>query len=139
MAERAIETPGKSEKLAGLRSLFKEAETIGKEKGDIKATLNQLKSALPGLKDVVGDLKTLSDKATFTLTGKAFNEVAKQFGYSTSGGTARASMISMINNQILPLLKPTFGSAFTETEGRKLVEAFSDVDATPIVTGKQTV
>jgi hypothetical protein len=131
VAERAIETPGKSKKLAGLRSLFKEAETIGKEKGDIKAALNQLKSALPGLKDVVGDLKTLSDKATFTLTGKAFNEVAKQFGYDTSGGTARASMISMINNQVLPLLRPTFGAQFTEREGKRLEQAFSDVNAPP--------
>ena len=39
-------------------------------------------------------------------------------------------MVAIITNQTLPLLKETFGAAFTETEGKRLEASFADPDAT---------
>lgn len=109
----------------------KAAELEAKGRGESANDLIKRKAAMPGLEKVVGELKVLADEATFTLTGKAFNAIAKQFGYSTKGGTARASMVAMVDNQVLPLLKPIFGAAFTENEGTRLRNAFLDPDSTP--------
>lgn len=103
-----------------------------KQRGDIFTELNQMQAALPGLKDVVSKLKVLSGDATFTLGGRVFDEAAKQvFGVATKGATSRDKMISLVNNQILPLLRPIFGSQFTEREGDRLISAFADVNSTP--------
>lgn len=110
----------------------KEAEILAKQRGDVFTDLNQAEAAIPGLRTVVGKLKVLSDEATFTLGGQGFDIVAKQvFGFATKGATARDKMISVISNQVLPLLKPIFGSQFTEREGDRLIAAFADVDSTP--------
>ena len=38
---------------------------------------------------------------------------------------------SIVNNQVLPLLKPTFGGAFTVQEGDALKATLGDPDASP--------
>ena len=103
-----------------------------KQRGEVFTDLNQAEAAMPGLIDVVEKLKVLSGQATFTLGGRVFDEAAKQmFGVATKGATARDKMTSLISNQVLPLLKPIFGSQFTEREGDRLIAAFADVDSTP--------
>lgn len=116
---------------AKVRAAIKEAEVVGIARGESVTDLVRAEAALPGLTEVVGKLKVLSEDATFTLAGKGFNEVAKQFGLSTTGGTSRASMVSIVDNQILPLLRPIFGAAFTAAEGEKLRNALMDPDSTP--------
>jgi len=102
------------------------------QRGGVFTDLNQAEAALPGIKSVVEKLKTLSGEATFTLGGRVLDEAAKQvFGIALKGGTARSKMISLIDNQVLPLLKPIFGSQFTEREGDSLKKAFADPDSTP--------
>ena len=39
--------------------------------------------------------------------------------------------MTLINNQVLPLLRQTFGAAFTEREGETLKATMGDPDATP--------
>ena len=88
-------------------------------------------AGLPGLKDAVSQLKELSALATSTFGGKVFDIAVKQTGFgSTKGATARAKMKAIIANQTLPLLKETFGSAFTEAEGARLEASFADPEAT---------
>ena len=119
------------ELLPGIRAAIKLAEQQAVKEGEIFTELNAAKAALPGIKQVVSKLKSLADEGTFTLAGQAFNAVAKQLGFSTSGDTARSSMIALVDNQVLPLLRPIFGAAFTKAEGDSLKAALLDPDSTP--------
>jgi hypothetical protein len=106
------------------------ADATSKARGTALTDLGKQKAALPGIKEVFGKLNVLADEATWTLAGKARNEIAKQLGFSTKGGTARSTMISLVNNQILPMLRPIFGAQFTEREGDRLIAAMNDPDST---------
>ena len=56
----------------------------------------------------------------------------KEFGFGgTTGGTAREQYDSIVSNQVLPLLKPTFGTQFTGTEGKSLRATLGNINATP--------
>ena len=113
-----------------IQSAIKLAESEALARGETITDLARAEAALPGLTEVVTQLKSLAGDATFTLAGKGFNEIAKQFGYSTAGSTARASMVSIVDNQVLPLLRPIFGAAFTAAEGDRLRNAMLDPEST---------
>jgi len=101
-------------------------------RGEALTELSRSKAALPGLRDTVAQLKELAPIATSTLGGRVFDTVIKEAGFgSTEGANARAKFISIVNNQVLPLLKPTFGAAFTEREGETLKATMGDPNATP--------
>lgn len=108
------------------------AESEAKERGETLTALNRSKAAMPGLEVAVGELRGLASVATSTLGGKAFDAVLKETGFgSTKGATARAKFIAIVNNQVLPLLKETFGAAFTFQEGEALKATMGDPDASP--------
>lgn len=107
------------------------SKVTGKLLGEDIDLLENMEASLPQLRDVTKELLTLVNDATFTTTGKVWNTIAKEAGYSTKGGTARARMESIADNEILPLLKQTFGSAFTEGEGARLRKTLIDPDSTP--------
>jgi len=101
-------------------------------RGEALTELSRSKAALPGLRDTVAQLKELAPIATSTLGGRVFDTVIKEAGFgSTEGANARAKFISIVNNQVLPLLKPTFGAAFTVREGETLKATMGDPNATP--------
>lgn len=118
--------------LPSIRSNIKRAEEAAKSRGEAISEYDRAKAALPGLREVVGKLKTLSDVATYTMAGRAFDGISKELGFgATEGATARAKMESLVNNQILPLLRDTFGAQFTEREGERLQRTMLDFDAAP--------
>lgn len=89
-------------------------------------------SKLPELKETVKRLNELADKATFTYAGQAKDFLQKQaFGKTTEGAKAREEYTAIVNNQILPLLRDTFGAQFTEREGEQLRQTLGNADATP--------
>lgn len=115
-----------------ISALVKLAEKEAIERGDTLTALQRSKAALPGLTDAVGQLKELSQLATSTFGGKVFDFAVKQTGFgSTTGATSRAKFVAIVNNQVLPLLKETFGAAFTATEGESLKATMGDPDASP--------
>jgi hypothetical protein len=138
---RDIKAEGEKEKekliaqsrlLPGIRSAIKQAEVEAQAKGEALTGYNRAKAALPGLQQVTTKLKQLADIGTYTLGGKAFNLMAKELGFgATKGATARASMISIVDNQVLPLLKATFGGSFSVQEGDSLRSSLLDANATP--------
>lgn len=108
------------------------AEKEATERGEVLTALNRSKAALPGLKSAVNELKELAPIATSTLGGKVFDQAVKQSGFgSTKGANARAKFVAIVNNQVLPLLKETFGAAFTAQEGEALKATMGDPDASP--------
>lgn len=106
------------------------AEKEAIERGDVLTDLSRMEAALPGLNDAVGQLRELATIATSTMGGKVFDFAAKELGFgSTKGATAKAKFIGIVNNQVLPLLKPTFGGSFSIQEGESLKATMGDPDA----------
>jgi hypothetical protein len=86
---------------------------------------------MPGLLEATGNLRELAQVATSTIGGRMFDVIAKESGWgSTEGANARAKFVAIVNNQVLPLLKQTFGGAMTEKEGEKLAATLGDPNAT---------
>ncbi|HEX9595600.1 MAG TPA: hypothetical protein VF982_01880 [Anaerolineales bacterium] len=115
-----------------IQEAVKAAEIKARERGEILSEYDRAQASMPGLVEVVNKLKTLSDVATYTKSGQAFDVLSKELGFgATVGATARAKMESMVNNQILPLLRDTFGAQFTEKEGESLRKTMLDINAAP--------
>jgi len=115
-----------------IESAVTKARIAAQNQGEVFNELSQAKAALPSLNTAVDELRELSSIATSTLGGKLFNAAVKETGFgATEGATARAKFIAIINNQVLPLLKPTFGAAFTVQEGESLKATMGDPDASP--------
>jgi hypothetical protein len=115
-----------------IKRAVKLAEKEATERGDVLTDLAVMEASLPGVKEVVEELLELSDIATSTLGGKAFDFVVKQSGFgATKGADAKAKIRAIVDNQVLPLLKETFGAAFTAVEGESLKASLVDPDASP--------
>lgn len=89
-------------------------------------------SKLPELKKTVEKLRKLAEKATYTYFGRGLDWASQQLlGDTTEGAIAREEYMAIVNNQILPLLRDTFGAQFTEREGEQLRQTLGNVNATP--------
>jgi hypothetical protein len=112
---------GLAESQEKLRTAETRGAGLGKKEAEVRTTLRSLKSKLPELERTVKDLSRLGRKATFTKAGLARDTLLRETGRPISkGGIARAEYIARVDNQILPLLRDTFGAAFTEREGETL-------------------
>jgi hypothetical protein len=115
-----------------IQAAVKLAEEEARAQGETLTTLKRAEAALPGLLETVETLKQLAPIATSTLGGKVFDTVVKESGFgATEGATARAKFIAIVANQVLPLLRDTFGAAFTKAEGDELKATMGDPDASP--------
>lgn len=104
----------------------------GKEQGNALATYHSMVSKMPGLEQTVGELDKLADEATYTMTGQAADWMIKQGGFKPrDAAVARTEYIAMVDNQVLPLLRDTFGAQFTVQEGASLRATLGDPDKSP--------
>ena len=104
----------------------------GKGKGEAAVAYESMASKMPGLEQVVSDLDALSEKASYTVAGQVYNSARTQLGMDPSeAGLARTEYIAKVDNQILPLLRDTFGAAFTEREGTSLKATLGDPNKSP--------
>ena len=114
-----------------IESAVKLAAIEAESRGEALTDLARLEATMPEMQKVVGQLRELSEISTSTMGGRFFDTMVKETGFgATKGGTARSKLISIINNQVLPLLKDTFGGAMTETEGDKLAATMGDPNST---------
>ena len=114
-----------------IESAITQARADAKAAGENLTDLRRLRAALPGLQQVVSQLRELTPVASATVSERAFDQVARQLGFgATEGATARAKYIAIIDNELLPLLRQTFGAAFTEKEGERLKITLGDPNAT---------
>lgn len=114
-----------------IMTAVKLAEKEATAKGETLTDLNRLKAGMPGLTGVVEELKELAPIATSTLGGRAFDFAVKESGFgATKGSTARAKFIAIIDNQVLPLLKATFGGSFSIQEGESLKASMGNPNST---------
>ncbi len=132
----------KAEEEGKLQGQFGLAGQVEAEKTTAAATAQNLAkdvdeygnmaSKLPELITTVNQLKDLGKKATYTKVGQIADEAKRQLGLPVGeGAVARTEYTAIINNQILPLLRDTFGAQFTEREGQALRESLGDVTKSP--------
>lgn len=106
---------------------------MGKIDVETRAAADSLASKLPGLKSVVSELGDLAKTATYTQTGQLFDAIVRETGQMPpEGAIARTKYMAMVDNQVLPLLRDTFGSAFTVTEGDNLRATLGNPNVSPV-------
>lgn len=114
------------------KSEVKAAEKEGAALGTAKTELADREATLPRLQQVVSELSELGKKATYTQAGQAFNSAKRQMGLNVGeGAIARKEYEAKVNNEILPLLRQTFGAAFTAAEGESLKATLGDPNVSP--------
>jgi hypothetical protein len=115
-----------------LGTFKKQQEEVGKVRGEKTALLQSVSSKMPQLINVVNKLSKLGETATYTGLGVARNTAMRELGFSVpQGAVSRREYIAVIDNEILPLLKDTFGSQFTEKEGNSLKSTLGDTGMSP--------
>ena len=106
---------------------------MGKIDVENRAAADSLASKLPGLTSVVSELSELAKTATYTQTGQLFDTIVRETGQMPpEGAVARTKYISMVDNQVLPLLRDTFGAAFTVKEGETLRATLGNPNVAPV-------
>lgn len=107
-------------------------QEIGKNYAADLDEYNNMVSKMPELESTISRLKELAPKATYTKFGRIYDIAKKELtGKSTEGGVAREEYDSIISNQVLPLMRDTFGAQFTQKEGETLRATLGDVNKTP--------
>lgn len=105
---------------------------LGKINAENIGAADSLASKMPGLKAVVSELGDLAEQATYTQAGQLWDNIARETGQMPSeGALARTKYMSMVDNQVLPLLRDTFGAAFTVQEGESLRATLGAPDKSP--------
>lgn len=104
----------------------------GKAAGEDEALYRSVSSKMPGLETVITKLEALSDKATYTASGQLIDAGMRQTGMEPrEAAVARTEYIATVDNQVLPMLRDTFGAAFTVAEGETLRKTLGDPDKHP--------
>lgn len=125
---------GQNPAVAGLgeKGYNKYTETTGKNLAEDEEQLRNLEANMPALQEMVSELHDLANKATYTATGRGVNKLQTElFGRSTQGDVAAKGYETRVNQNLLPLLRQTFGAAFTEKDREQLQKTLGDPTAHP--------
>lgn len=115
-----------------MQKAIEAAKAEGKALGEDAYVFGDLDARLPILYETTQRLGALSKNATYTAGGQLRDELIKQSGFKTTeGADARGNYIAIIDNEVLPLLRSTFGAAFTVEEGNRLRNTLGDPDSSP--------
>ena len=116
----------------GKEGAKKSDQELGKNYAADLDEYNNMVSKMPELESTVKELGDLSDEATYTAIGRLYNDAKREFkGEATQGGVALTKYKTIVDNQILPLLRDTFGAQFTQKEGETLKATLGDPNKTP--------
>lgn len=108
------------------------AAEVGKELGAAEAKLIAMEAALPALNQVTDKLSKLGKIATYTSTGQARDTALRELGMDIpDAAVARTEYMTTIDNEVLPLLRDTFGAAFTVEEGNRLRSTLGNENMSP--------
>ena len=128
----AGQNPNVPTEIFGKKGGEKASEALGKNYAADMEEYNNMMSKLPELEETVKKLNDLGKTATYTTAGKLIDAFRKETGMpARQSAQDRAAYVAMIDNQILPLLRDTFGAQFTEREGNTLRKTLGDANATP--------
>lgn len=115
-----------------LGTFKKQQEEIGKVRGEKTALLQSASSKMPQLINTINKLSKLGETATYTGLGVARNTAMRELGLPVpQGAVSRREYIAVVDNEILPLLRETFGAQFTQKEGESLKSTLGDTGMSP--------
>jgi hypothetical protein len=107
-------------------------KVLGKGEGEAAIDYKSISSKMPGLEHVVRELNELAKTATYTSSGQLVDFVIRETGQEPrESAIARARYIAIVDNQILPMLRDTFGAQFTQKEGESLKVTLGDPNKSP--------
>lgn len=107
-------------------------QSYGEKLAKTREAYDTFVANLPNMENVIKSLYGYADDATYTMFGSAYDEAMKQLGgMSTKGSIAKAKFESTARAVLYPLLRPTFGSQFTENEGERLISLLGAAGQTP--------
>lgn len=110
----------------------KKSAELGKVSGERANAFQEAKARMPQMEKLVNELHQLGNAATYTLAGRAKDAFYREMGYEVpDSAVARAEYISKVDNEILPLLRQTFGAQFTQKEGESLKATLGDPNRSP--------
>lgn len=122
----------KLEKQLGYEPEIKRAVKSAEGSAERQSELNERVASMPQLEQTVRRLSDLGKVATYTKTGQLVDIARRETGMEPrEAAIARKEYISLVDNQILPLLRQTFGAQFTQKEGESLKATLGDPNATP--------
>ena len=128
----AGQNPNVPTEIFGKKGGEKASEALGKNYAADMEEYNNMMSKMPELEDTVKQLNELGKTATYTTAGRVVDAFRKEAKLpARQSAIDRAEYVAMIDNQILPLLRDTFGAQFTEREGNTLRKTLGDANATP--------
>jgi len=108
------------------------ATARGQELGAAESKLSSIEASMPTLENVAQRLSKLGKIATYTTAGQVRDTAMRELGMDIpDAAVARTEYISTVDNEVLPLLRQTFGAQFTENEGNRLRVTLGDPDKTP--------
>lgn len=129
---QAIPLAGYGDTLGGIEAAQLGAKEREKIEVGKQQELKERLSMLPELEQTVKELNTLGQQATYTKLGQLSDFMRKETGMQEDAGAlARTAYAAMVDNQVLPLLRQTFGAAFTAAEGDRLRNTLGDPDKSP--------
>jgi hypothetical protein len=107
---------------------------IGENYAEDLNAYNNLVANLPTLEAMVEELDALADKGTHTTLGRVADAVLKEgFDKTSSGALASSGYETRVNQNLLPLLRQTFGAAFTEKDREALTKTLGNPFEMPAI------
>lgn len=103
---------------------------VAQEAIDNAIALEDFEANMPKLVDMVSDLGGISSKMANSSAGRMADAAALKGGITTDSAKARARYVNRIKSELFPLLRATFGAAFTKPEGDALLITLGDPDST---------
>jgi hypothetical protein len=129
---KVVPLEGAAEAAETMSAADAEGKVSGTAMGEAKVKFEALKSNMPNLVAKTDKLYKLADIATYNNAGKLRDAFLRETGMEvTDAAEARARTIAIIDNEVLPLLRDTFGAAFTVKEGDWLKATMGDPDMSP--------
>lgn len=111
---------------------IEQAKSNAKDIAGKETELRERMAGMPQLEDTVNQLSDLGKKATYTSAGRVYDTLRTEAGLEPrESAVARTEYESLVNNQVLPLLRQTFGAQFTEREGESLKKTLGDPNKSP--------
>lgn len=128
--------PGYGDAVSNIAAQKKAAEgrasEVGKRQGENENLYRSMVSRMPQLEDTAERLSKLGQAATYTNAGQLRDFTMRELGMDVpDAATARAEYVSMVDNEILPLLRDTFGAQFTQKEGESLKATLGNPNVSP--------
>lgn len=97
------------------------ASEVGKELGAAQAKLGAMEAAMPGFVEVTDKLSKLGKIASYTTAQQVRDASLREFGVELpDSAVAKTEYMATVDNEVLPMLRDTFGAAFTVAEGDRL-------------------